>query len=133
MARYDNYLAIEKIDLSASPSLDNTKGGLANVVAKTLDSIAKSSKNAIVEILSPGQRPTKRGLIYAAAPASDFVCGTQQALPALPIQVFTSGRGTPYGLMAVPVIKIATRTELAVFLRIIQLYFHQDHINSVLT
>ncbi|ESE84001.1 galactarate dehydrogenase [Salmonella enterica subsp. houtenae serovar 50:g,z51:- str. 01-0133] len=34
--------------------------------------------------LKPSQHPTKRGLIYAAAPASDFVCGTQQALPALP-------------------------------------------------
>ncbi|MGU0161787.1 hypothetical protein ACVXHB_26930 [Escherichia coli] len=29
------------------------------------------------------------------------------------VQVFTTGRGTPYGLMAVPVIKMATRTELA--------------------
>ena len=29
------------------------------------------------------------------------------------LQVFTTGRGTPYGLAAAPVIKIATRTELA--------------------
>ena len=29
------------------------------------------------------------------------------------MQVFTTGRGTPYGLVAVPVIKMATRTELA--------------------
>jgi len=27
--------------------------------------------------------------------------------------VFTTGRGTPYGLAAVPVIKVATRSELA--------------------
>jgi len=27
--------------------------------------------------------------------------------------VFTTGRGTPYGLAEVPVIKVATRTELA--------------------
>nr|MDK6825506.1 UxaA family hydrolase [Lactobacillus gasseri] len=68
---------------------------------------------AIVEVLSPGQRPTKRGLIYAATPASDFVCGTQQVASGITVQVFTTGRGTPYGLMAVPVIKMATRTELA--------------------
>lgn len=35
---------------------------------KALGSIAKSGKSAIVEVLSPGQRPTKRGLIYAATP-----------------------------------------------------------------
>jgi galactarate dehydratase len=29
------------------------------------------------------------------------------------LQVFTTGRGTPYGLAAAPVIKVATRTELA--------------------
>ncbi|EJZ0979614.1 UxaA family hydrolase [Escherichia coli] len=73
----------------------------------------ESGKSAIVEVLSPGQRPTKRGLIYAATPASDFVCGTQQVASGITVQVFTTGRGTPYGLMAVPVIKMATRTELA--------------------
>lgn len=78
-----------------------------------MGSIAKSGKSAIVEVLSPGQRPTKRGLIYAATPASDFVCGTQQVASGITVQVFTTGRGTPYGLMAVPVIKMATRTELA--------------------
>ena len=83
------------------------------MVEKALGSIAKSGKSAIVEVLSPGQRPTKRGLIYAATPASDFVCGTQQVASGITVQVFTTGRGTPYGLMAVPVIKMATRTELA--------------------
>ena len=51
-----------------------------------------------MEVLSPGQRPTKRGLIYAATPASDFVCGTQQVASGITVQVFTTGRGTPYGL-----------------------------------
>ncbi|EDW0482426.1 galactarate dehydratase, partial [Salmonella enterica subsp. enterica serovar Javiana] len=41
------------------------------------------------------------------------VCGTQQVASGITVQVFTTGRGTPYGLMAVPVIKMATRTELA--------------------
>jgi len=113
MAWYDNYLDMGKTDRSANPSPGNKKGGLANVVEKALGSIAKSGKSAIVEVLSPGQRPTRRGLIYAATPASDFVCGTQQVASWITVQVFTTGRGTPYGLMAVPVIKMATRTELA--------------------
>ena len=29
------------------------------------------------------------------------------------LQVFTTGRGTPYGLEAAPVIKVATRSDLA--------------------
>jgi galactarate dehydratase len=113
MAWYDNYLSNGQTDRSANPSPGNKKGGLANVVEKALGSIAKSGTSAIVEVLSPGQRPTKRGLIYAATPASDFVCGTQQLASGITLQVFTTGRGTPYGLAAVPVIKMATRTALA--------------------
>jgi galactarate dehydratase len=113
MAWYDDYLSLGQTDRSANPSPGNKKGGLANVVEKALGSIAKSGRSPIVEVLSPGQRPTKRGLIYAATPASDFVCGTQQMASGITLQVFTTGRGTPYGLAAIPVIKMATRSALA--------------------
>jgi len=113
MAWYDNYLSLGQTDRRENPSPGNKKGGLANVVEKALGSIAKSGSSRIVEVLSPGQRPTKKGLIYAATPASDFVCGTQQVSSGITVQLFTTGRGTPYGLEAVPVIKVATRTPLA--------------------
>ncbi|MDF7631341.1 galactarate dehydratase [Erwiniaceae bacterium L1_55_4] len=113
MAWYDDYLSLGQTDRSANPSPGNKKGGLANVVEKALGSIAKSGRSPIVEVLSPGQRPTQRGLIYAATPASDFVCGTQQMASGITLQVFTTGRGTPYGLAAIPVIKMATRNALA--------------------
>jgi len=113
MAWYDDYLSLGQTDRSANPSPGNKKGGLANVVEKALGSIAKSGRSPIVEVLSPGQRPTQRGLIFAATPASDFVCGTQQMASGITLQVFTTGRGTPYGLAAIPVIKMATRNALA--------------------
>ncbi|XAW87472.1 galactarate dehydratase [Vibrio sp. CDRSL-10 TSBA] len=113
MAWYDHYLSLGKTDRRENPSPGNKKGGLANVVEKALGSIAKSGSSAIVEVLSPGQRPTRKGLIFAATPASDFVCGTQQVSSGITVQVFTTGRGTPYGLEAVPVIKVATRSSLA--------------------
>lgn len=113
MAWYDDYLNAGKVDRSANTTPGNKKGGLNNIVEKAMGSIAKSGTSAIVEVLSPGQRPTKRGLIFAATPASDFVCGTQQVASGITVQVFTSGRGTPYGLAAVPVIKMASRNAIA--------------------
>ena len=56
---------------------------------------------------------TQKGLIYAATPASDFICGTLQLAAGMNLHVFTTGRGTPYGLAEVPVIKVATRSDLA--------------------
>ena len=52
-------------------------------------------------------------MIYAATPASDFICGTLQLAAGMTLHVFTTGRGTPYGLAQVPVIKVATRNDLA--------------------
>jgi len=61
----------------------------------------------------PGERVRRKGMIFAATPASDFICGTLQLASGMSLQVFTTGRGTPYGLAAAPVIKLSTRTELA--------------------
>ena len=112
MARYDDYLSVAR--LTAALTLRRAiKRRAGERSGKALGSIAKSGRSAIVEVLSPGQRPTVRGLIYAATPASDFVCGTQQMASGITLQVFTTGRGTPYGPAAIPVIKMATRTALA--------------------
>ncbi len=64
-------------------------------------------------MVPPGERARGKGLLYAATPASDFICGTLQLAAGMTVHVFTTGRGTPYGLAAVPVIKVATRSELA--------------------
>jgi len=113
MAWYDRYLALGQTDRAANPSPGNKRGGLANVVEKALGSIAKSGTSAIMGVLAPGEKVRQKGLIFAATPASDFVCGTQQLASGMTLQVFTTGRGTPYGLAAAPVIKVATRSDLA--------------------
>jgi galactarate dehydratase len=110
---YDGYLAKGDADRSANTTPGNKKGGLANIVEKSLGSIVKSGTSAIVDVLSPGERVRKKGMIFAATPASDFICGTLQLASGMTLQVFTTGRGTPYGLAAAPVIKVSTRTELA--------------------
>ncbi len=113
MAWYDDYLAQGGADRSANTTPGNKKGGLANIVEKALGSTIKSGTSAIAGVLAPGERVNTKGLIFAATPASDFVCGTLQLASGMTMQVFTTGRGTPYGLSAAPVIKVATRTELA--------------------
>ena len=112
MAWYDSYLASAEMDRAANTSPGNKKGGLANIVEKALGSAAKSGTSAIVGVLSPGQRATQKGLLFAATPASDFICGTLQLAAGMTVQVFSTGRGTPYGLAAAPVIKVSTRKEL---------------------
>ncbi len=113
MAWYDDYLRTGGVDRSANPTPGNKKGGLANVVEKAMGSIAKSGSTALRAVTGPGERVTQKGLVFAATPASDFICGTLQLAASMNMHVFTTGRGTPYGLAAVPVIKVSTNSGLA--------------------
>jgi galactarate dehydratase len=113
MEWYDRYLQQGAVDRSANPSPGNKSGGLTNIVEKALGSIVKSGTSPIRGVFGPGERVTTKGLVFAATPASDFVCGTLQLAASMNMHVFTTGRGTPYGLAMVPVIKVASRTALA--------------------
>ncbi|SDM53438.1 UxaA family hydrolase [Lachnospira pectinoschiza] len=109
---YDNYLETGKVDRDANPTPGNKAGGLSNIVEKAMGSIAKSGTSPIVEVIGPAQKPTKKGLICACTPASDIVCGPSQLASGIGLQVFMTGRGTPYGLEISPVIKVCSRNEM---------------------
>jgi galactarate dehydratase len=110
---YDSYLERGLADRSANTTPGNKKGGLSNIVEKAMGSIIKSGTAPISGVVAPGERARQKGLLFAATPASDFICGTLQMAAGMNLHVFTTGRGTPYGLAAVPVIKVATRSDLA--------------------
>jgi len=112
MKWYDNYLASGGADRSANPTPGNKRGGLSNIVEKALGSIAKAGTSAITGVATHGERIKDKGLIFAATPASDFICGTQQ-LASMNLHLFTTGEGSPYGLALVPVVKVSSRTALA--------------------
>jgi galactarate dehydratase len=112
MRWYDEYLARGQADRSANPTPGNKRGGIANIVEKALGSIAKAGSTAIRSVSSQGEKVDCRGLVFAATPASDFICGTQQ-LASMNLHIFTTGEGSPYGLALVPVIKVSSRSSLA--------------------
>ncbi len=113
MAWYDAYLGRGGADRSANTTPGNKQGGLSNIVEKAMGSIVKSGSARIAGVVAPGERVAGKGLHFAATPASDFICGTLQLAAGMNLHVFTTGRGTPYGLAEVPVIKVATRNDLA--------------------
>lgn len=112
MQWYDSYLEKGGVDRSANPTPGNKEGGISNIVEKSLGSIAKSGTGPIADVLSHGEKVRRKGLVFAATPASDFVCGTQQLASGINLQIFTTGRGTPYNLAIAPVIKVSSQTAL---------------------
>ncbi len=110
---YDDYLKASGVDRSANTTPGNKKGGLSNIVEKALGSVRKSGTTRIVDVLGPGERVTKNGLNFVATPASDFICGTLQMAAGMNIHVFITGRGSPYGLATLPVIKMSSNSPLS--------------------
>ena len=113
MEWYDNYLHQGNADRSANTTPGNKRGGLSTIVEKSLGSVAKSGTSTIVDVLKPGEKIRKKGLTFAATPASDFACGTLQLAAGMNVHLFMTGRGTPYGLSMVPVIKVGTNSKLS--------------------
>ena len=112
MRWYDDYLAQGQSDRSANTTPGNKRGGLNNIVEKSLGSVAKAGTSALRAVASHGEKVTAKGLVFAATPAGDFMCGTLQ-LASMNMHVFTTGEGSPYGLALVPVVKVSSRTTLA--------------------
>ncbi|MFZ0282280.1 MAG: galactarate dehydratase [Bacteroidales bacterium] len=113
MKWYDEYLLKGESDRSANPTPGNKNGGLSNIVEKALGSVSKSGTSPIVDVLAPGEKIRQKGLTFAATPASDFVCGTLQLASGMNVHVFMTGRGTPYGLSVVPVIKVGSNSKMS--------------------
>jgi len=113
MRWFDDYLRLGGVDRTANTNPGNKRGGLANIVEKAMGSVAKSGTSALRAVTSPGERVKTKGLVFAATPASDFICGTLQLAAGMNMHVFTTGEGTPYGLAMAPVIKVASRTSLS--------------------
>jgi galactarate dehydratase len=126
MAWYDAYLGRGGVDRSANTTPGNKRGGLSNIVEKAMGSILEPVPCQKAGVVSPGNRVGRIGLNYAATPPRRYAAtpprrhaGKRLHLrnPAggrgINLQVFTTGRGTPYGLAEVPVIKVATRDDLA--------------------
>lgn len=110
---YDAYLEKGYVDRSANTTPGNKAGGLSNIVEKAMGSIVKSGTAPIADVIAPGDRAVTKGLNFAATPASDFICGTLQLAAGATVHVFTTGRGTPYSLEALPTLKVSTNSNLA--------------------
>ncbi len=113
MAWYDAYLQRGSVDRSANTTPGNKRAGCPTSSKRPWAPSSRPAAPPSRAVLSPGEKLQRRGLTYAATPASDFICGTLQLAAGMNLHVFTTGRGTPYGLAECPVIKVATGTDLA--------------------
>jgi altronate dehydratase large subunit len=90
----------------------NVESGLTTIAEKSLGCIAKGGSSPIREVVDYGDRPSRKGLVVMDTPGYDIESMAGMAAAGAQAILFTTGRGTPVGFPAVPVIKISSSSEL---------------------
>lgn len=97
-----------------NPSPGNKDGGLTTLEEKSLGCVQKAGANDVVEVLDYGKPATAKmgGVALVNAPGNDATSCTAMTAAGAHMVLFTTGRGTPFGVPA-PTVKISTNSDLA--------------------
>ncbi len=90
----------------------NNKGGLANVLEKSLGGAKKGGETALNEVYDYAEKVTEHGLVFMNTPGYDPVATTGQVAGGANLICFTTGRGSCFGGVPSPVIKLASNTPM---------------------
>jgi altronate dehydratase large subunit len=88
----------------------NIEGGLSSITEKSLGCIEKGGTTPINEIVGYACRPVQHGLVIMDTPGYDIDSMAGLAAGGAHIILFTTGRGTPAGFPAVPVVKVCSNS-----------------------
>ena len=90
----------------------NMDGGMSTIAEKSLGCIFKGGSTTINQVVDYGEWPTEKGLILQDGPGYDGDSMAGLAASGSQVMFFSTGRGTPAGFPAVPVIKVASNTRV---------------------
>ena len=90
----------------------NMAGGMSTIAEKSMGCIFKGGTSPINQVVDYGQAPSEKGLILQDGPGYDGDSMAGLAASGSQLMFFSSGRGTPAGFPALPVIKVASNTRI---------------------
>ena len=98
--------------INGKVSPGNNKGGLTNVLEKSLGGVKKSGTSPLNEVYEYAYPVTTSGVCFMDTPGYDPIACTGQIAGGANLLAFTTGRGSCFGSVLVPVIKLASNTPL---------------------
>ena len=95
-----------------NPSPGNKEGGLTNIHEKSLGAVVKGGQSPLAAVYRYAEPVLTPGLCFMDTPGYDAASMTGVVAGGCNIGVFTTGRGSVYGLKPMPCIKVATNSPL---------------------
>jgi len=90
----------------------NNAGGLANVLEKSLGGAKKGGSSPLMEVYRYAEPVTAKGLMFMDTPGYDPVSATGQIAGGATMVAFTTGRGSCFGSLPAPTVKLASNTPM---------------------
>jgi altronate dehydratase large subunit len=90
----------------------NMDGGMSTIAEKSMGCIFKGGTTPINQVVDYGEAPSEQGLILQDGPGYDGDSMAGLAASGSQLMFFSTGRGTPAGFPALPVIKVASNTRI---------------------
>ncbi|SFR19632.1 UxaA family hydrolase [Poseidonocella sedimentorum] len=109
---WERYTELNGGSMDNNPSPGNKAGGLTTILEKSLGAVAKAGATPLNEVVAYGARPEGAGLVFMDTPGYDPVSATGQIAGGAQIIVFTTGRGSAFGSVPAPTLKLATNDRL---------------------
>ena len=106
------YAVGRDVQINGIVSPGNQKGGLANILEKSLGSAMKGGTTGLMEVYNYAERVNEKGFVFMDTPGFDPVSATGQIAGGANLIAFTTGRGSCFGAKPSPSIKLATNTSL---------------------
>nr|WP_074258251.1 altronate dehydratase family protein [Vannielia litorea] len=100
------------VQMNGRVSPGNNAGGLANVIEKSLGGSKKGGSTGINAVYEYAWPVLEKGLVIMDTPGYDPVSATGQIAGGANLVCFTTGRGSCFGSMPAPTIKLATNTPM---------------------
>jgi altronate hydrolase len=108
-----DHAAAHGTTLDANPSPGNLAGGITTIAEKSIGAAAKGGTRRVRAVVPYAERPRARGLVIMDSPGYDPVSATGQIAAGAQVVCFTTGRGSCFGSVPAPALKLSTTSDLA--------------------
>jgi altronate hydrolase len=109
---WEDYCARNGAAMDNNPSAGNKAGGLTTILEKSLGAVAKGGTSSLVGVYEYAEPVTAKGLVFMDTPGYDPVTVTGQVAGGANLICFTTGRGSAFGFIPTPSLKLASNSAL---------------------
>jgi altronate hydrolase len=108
VAWWEEHARAQGTDIDRNRSPGNEAGGLTTIYEKSLGAVAKGGSTPLIAVYDYAQPVTARGLAFMNTPGYDPIAVTGQLAGGCNLVLFTTGRGSVFGSLPAPTLKICS-------------------------